>query len=237
MADTSSAVGELFDRFAGTYDRTRRMLVPPFEAFYATAVELATLRMQRDRPPRVLDVGAGTGLLTALIAAALPDAELTLLDASPAMLEHAPERLGPAWDRCTAIVGDAIDALPSGPFDAVVTALAVHHLDDAAKRTLYAAIFDRLEPGGVFVNAEQVAGPTAALDGLYHQRWIEHTTALGATAQDHAEAAARMSMDLPAPVEVQCEWLRAAGYCDVDCFFKAWRFAVFAGWRPASGVG
>jgi tRNA (cmo5U34)-methyltransferase len=225
------AVGALFDRFATSYDAGRRMLIPHFEAFYGTAVEVATLALPHDRAPRVLDIGAGTGLLTALVAAARPDAEVTLLDASPAMLEQAPNRLGDAWARCTPIVGDALEALPAGPFDAVVTALAVHHLEDAGKRRLYAAIHDRLSPDGVFVNAEQVAGPTPSLGERYVERWLAHTTALGATPADHAEAAVRMSMDLPAPVEVQCEWLRAAGFRDVDCFFKSWRFAVFGGWR------
>jgi tRNA (cmo5U34)-methyltransferase len=226
-------VGALFDRFATSYDAGRRVLIPPFEDFYGTAVEVATLRLPADRPPDVLDLGAGTGLLTGLIAAARPDARLTLLDASPAMLDQAPQRLGDVWSRCTAVVGDANDALPDGPFDAIVTALAVHHLDDAAKRELYRRVHDRLRPGGVFVNAEQVAGPTSSLDALYVERWLHHTAALGASPSDHEEAAVRMSMDLPATVDDQCAWLRDAGFVDVDCFFKAWRFSVFGGWRAS----
>jgi tRNA (cmo5U34)-methyltransferase len=228
---TTHEVGALFDRFATSYDAGRRMLIPPFEGFYGAAVEVATLRLPADRTPDVLDVGAGTGLLTGLIAAARPDARITMLDASPSMLDQAPQRLGDAWSRCTAVVGDAIEALPDGPFDAIVTALAIHHLDDAGKREFYRRVHDRLRPGGVFVNAEQVAGPSPSLDALYVERWLQHTAALGASPTDHAEAAVRMSMDLPAPVDAQCAWLRDAGFVDVDCFFKAWRFAVFGGWR------
>jgi tRNA (cmo5U34)-methyltransferase len=226
-----AAVGALFDRFATTYDAGRRMLIPHFEAFYGTAVEVALLRLSEARAPKVLDIGAGTGLLTSLLAAARPDATFTLLDASPAMLEQAPARLGDAWSRCTAFVGDAAAGLPDGPFDAIVSALAVHHLADADKRRLYGAAHERLRRGGVFVNAEQVAGPTPALDAAYVERWHVHTAALGATPRDHEEAAVRMSMDLPAPVDEQCRWLREAGFVDVDCFFKSWRFAVFGGWR------
>jgi len=233
MVASPTTAGELFDRFATTYDAGRRKLIPHFEAFYGTAVEVATLTLPEARAPRVLDIGAGTGLLSALVLQARPDADLTLLDASPAMLEHAPERLGDAWARCTTVVGDALDALPEGPFDAVVSALAIHHLPDDRKQALYRLVLSRLAPGGVFVNAEQVAGPTASLDARYVERWLVHTTQLGATEHDHAEAAVRMSMDLPAPVESQCAWLRDAGYVDVDCFFKSWRFAVFGGWRPA----
>jgi tRNA (cmo5U34)-methyltransferase len=231
MKPTSAS--ELFDHFAETYDAGRRMLIPPFDAFYGTAVEVACLRLDTEARLSVLDVGAGTGLLTARLADALPHASFTLLDASAAMLEHAPERLGANWARCTTVIGDALDVLPDGPFDAVVTALAVHHLDDAGKAELYRRILDRLRPGGVFVNAEQVAGPTPDLDALYVERWLVHTRACGATDEDHAQAAVRMSMDLPAPVEAQCAWLRDAGYVDVDCFFKQWRFAVFGGWRAA----
>jgi tRNA (cmo5U34)-methyltransferase len=227
---TPAHAGDLFDRFAASYDAGRRMLIPSFDAFYGAAVEVATLHLAQDRPVTVLDIGAGTGLLTASIAALRPAAHFTLLDASPAMLDLAPQRLGDDWARCTAVVGDALDAMPPGPFDAVVSALAIHHLDDGAKQELYRRIHQRLAPGGVFVNAEQVAGPTPALDSLYVERWHAHTRALGATEQDHADAAVRMSMDLPTPVDAQCEWLRAAGFVDVDCFFKSWRFAVFGGW-------
>jgi tRNA (cmo5U34)-methyltransferase len=92
-------------------------------------------------------------------------------------------------------------------------------------------VHDHLAPGGVFVNAEQVAGPTASLDAQYHERWITHTTALGTSQAEHEEAAVRMSMDRPAATDAQCGWLRDAGFVDVDCFFKSWRFAVFGGWR------
>jgi tRNA (cmo5U34)-methyltransferase len=233
MGPAPQSAGELFDRFATTYDAGRRMLIPHFEAFYGTAVEVALLRLPLSPAPSVLDIGAGTGLLTSRLGAARPDARFTLLDASSAMLEQAPQRLGEAWQRCTPIVGDAIDALPDGPFDAVVTALAVHHLADADKRLLYGLVHERLRPGGVFVNAEQVAGPTPSLDAAYVERWLVHTAALGATKRDHDEAEVRMSMDLPVPVDTQCAWLRDVGFVDVDCFFKSWRFAVFGGWRSS----
>ncbi len=54
-----------------------------------------------------------------------------------------------------------------GPFDAIITSLAVHHVTDERKRSLYAEIAALLTPGGVFANLEIVASPTQAL----HDRW------------------------------------------------------------------
>lgn len=228
---TTTDIGAHFGRFARTYDAGRRMLIPPYEAFYATAVEVVLRHSPRTRTGRILDLGAGTGMLAALVAAAVPDARVTLLDASADMLARAPERLGEHWARCEAVVGEFPRDLPEGPFDAVVSALAIHHLADDDKQALFVAVHDRLVPGGTFVNAEQVAGPTPALDADYRAVWDEQIRARGATDDDVAEAAVRMAVDRCATVEDQCAWLRGAGFVDVDCYFKAWRFAVFGGRR------
>lgn len=220
-----------FDRWVDTYDAERRILVPCFDAFYGTAAELAALG--RTGPARVLDLGAGTGLLAGELAAALPEASFTLLDEAPAMLDRAAERLAPLGARVETVVADLRGPLPDGPFDVIASALAIHHLDDAGKADLYARAADALAPGGVFVNAEQVAGPTATLDARYRERWVAHTRARGATDEVLAAAAERMAIDRPASVPSQLAMLRDAGLTDVDCFFRSWRFAVLAGWRAA----
>jgi tRNA (cmo5U34)-methyltransferase len=240
-----------FQSIAAHYDEPRRRLVPCFDAFYGTAVAVAASALGGRPNPEVLDLGAGTGLLSAGLAAARPDARFTLVDAAPAMLDVAAQRLTAAGAAHRVLVADLADPLPPGRFDAVVSALAIHHLGDEHKRELYARIRHALlrapdpestpgsepEPGsgalpggGVFVNAEQVAGPTPALDRRYHEVWMAETTALGASDQELAAAAARMAYDRPATVEDQCAWLRTLGYRDVDCFFKSWRFAVFGGY-------
>jgi tRNA (cmo5U34)-methyltransferase len=210
----------VFEAHAAAYDAPRRRLVPPFDAFYGTAVDAVP-----GPAKRVLDLGAGTGLLAGMVAAARPAAEIVLLDGSAAMLDQARARLG---DRASYVVGDFADPLPGpdGSWCAVVSALAIHHLDDRAKRSLFARVRRALKPGGVFVNAEQVAGPTAAIEALYARWHADRVRAAGSSEEEWRAALERMEHDRLATAEDQLRWLREAGFADVDCRFSDHRFAV-----------
>jgi tRNA (cmo5U34)-methyltransferase len=141
------------------------------------------------------------------------------------MLAVARQRLGDV----PTVVADLTDPLPAGPFDAVVSALAIHHLDDAGKRDLFARIRAVLRPGGVFVNAEQVCGPTPADQARYEVAHERDARALGSDDAEWDAAVVRMSHDRCATVEDQVAWLRAAGFDAVDVDFKRFRFAVYHG--------
>lgn len=212
---------EVFQAHAQDYDSPRRRLIPPFDAFYGTAVKaLGTLG---GPPKRILDLGAGTGILSRRVADAFPDAELVLTDGAPAMLDQARAALG---DRVTTHVADLTDPLPEGRFCAVVSALAIHHLDDAAKRDLFGRIHDALVPGGAFVNAEQVAGPTPWLAERFATWHRESSAALGTTPEEWAASMERMALDQWATTEDQLVWLREAGFQDVCALFQDHCFAV-----------
>jgi tRNA (cmo5U34)-methyltransferase len=157
-----------------------------------------------------------------------PAAEVVLFDGAPAMLDQARAALG---DRARYVTGDLAGRLPEGPWDAVVSALAIHHLPDAGKADLFKRVHEGLASGGIFVNAEQVAGPTAWLDELYVHRHEQAARALGTTDDEWAAAQDRMRHDRCTDVEQQLVWLRAAGFADVDCLFKDHRFAVLVAGR------
>jgi tRNA (cmo5U34)-methyltransferase len=223
------AASAAFSEHAGEYDAQRRRLVPPYDDFYGSVTDI--LELLPGGAKRILDLGAGTGLLSAEIARALPGVQLELLDGSVQMLSEARRRLGPA---VTAVhVRDMAQPLPEGPFDAVVSALAIHHLEDSDKRQLFRRVLERLAPGGVFVNAEQVLGPAPSLTRLYADVWTQRCQALGASDEELDGTRERMRHDRCADVESQLRWLREAGFEPADCIFKSWRFAELAAWKES----
>jgi tRNA (cmo5U34)-methyltransferase len=224
---TALSARTVFDRSSATYDAARVKLIPPYERFYSTAVAL--LPFNPDSEIRILDLGAGTGLLSAFIREKFPNAHLHLVDLSDAMLERARQRLGA--NRSTYAVSDYGSGPIEGQWDAIVSALSIHHIPDPAKRALFPRIYTALLPGGVFVNAEQVAGPTPELSLRYHQQWLTQVRERGATEQEIAEAEYRMQTDFCAGAEDQLVWMREGGFADADCWLKEGRFAVLAGTR------
>jgi tRNA (cmo5U34)-methyltransferase len=217
----------VFAEHAHEYHAQRRRIVPSFDLFYGTAVDLLALRSGPIR--RVLDLGAGTGLMSAAVLERYPDAELVLLDGAAQMLQHARERL--TGRAVTTIVADLRDELPAGPFDAVVSGLAIHHLEHPEQRRLFERVREALRPEGVFVNAEHVAGPTPWLEVTYRRLWREACKAAGAGEEEIASAEGRMEMDRSVDIATALESMAGAGLQQCDCFFKHLHFAVLAGWR------
>jgi tRNA (cmo5U34)-methyltransferase len=132
----------------------------------------------------ILELGTGTGETALRVLARNPGARLTGVDASEAMLAAARARLpGEADLRVQRLE----DPLPEGPFDVVVSVLAVHHLDADGKRDLFTRV-SRITCKFVLGDVVVPANPADAvieIDGVY---------------------------DTPSTVAEQLEWLTDAGF-------------------------
>jgi ubiquinone/menaquinone biosynthesis C-methylase UbiE len=192
------------------------------------------------------DLGCGNGILAEALLGRHPNATATLVDFSEPMLDEARRQLAPFSGNCHFIKADLSDQqwrVPianQAPFDLVVSGYAIHHLTDARKRQLYSEVHELLKPGGLFVNAEHVKSSTAWLERIWQDLLVD------ALYTHHSRRDSGMSRDqvaqkfvhrhdaenILAPVEDQCEWLRACGFEDVDCYFKIFELAIFGGRRP-----
>src|SRR4051795_1216448 len=116
-------------------------------------------------PSTVLELGTGTGETATRILAAHPDARWTGIDSSEPMLARARERLPHADLRLQRLE----DPLPDGPFDLVVSVLAVHHLDADAKRVLFQRVAERTDRFvlGDVVVPEDPDDAAIEIDGVY----------------------------------------------------------------------
>ena len=223
----ANSVQHAFDLAAEDYDRTRRRLVPGFDDFYRAAIDL--IQFPHDSQIKVLDLGAGTGLLAAFIAYSFPQARITMVDISSEMLDRARARFELGGERFRFEVSDyGVDPIRE-KYDAVVSALSIHHLSDDQKRSLFARIHGALNDGGVFVNAEQCRGATPQRHRFHHERWITRVRELGVDDRDLAAALGRMKFDRAATLEDQLQWLSEAGFRDIDCAYKNLIFAVYCG--------
>jgi len=222
----SSTTQTAFDVTASTYDADRARLIPCYNAFYRRATDLIVHDARN-----ILDLGAGTGLLSTFVRQWYPQAHIILADLSEPMLAKARVRFADD-SNVTFEVTDYTTAPINGTYDSIVSGLSIHHIDDDAKRALFAKIFKALRPGGTFVNAEQVAGPTPEIDRRYKELWLEQVREAGATPDQIADSLYRQQDDRCASVEDQLDWMREAGFTDADCWFKDNRFAVLSGTRP-----
>jgi tRNA (cmo5U34)-methyltransferase len=135
----------------------------------------------------VLELGTGTGETARRVLDRHPDAHLIGIDASPGMVRVARESL--PTDRVRLLVGRLEDPLPEGPFDLVVSCLAVHHLEGTAKVDLFQRIANTLGPAGRFVLADVVE----PVDPSYVVTAID------------------LEIDHPSKLDEQLAWLEAAG--------------------------
>jgi len=221
-------VQKTFDELAGRYDEERRALIPCFDEFYGAAVD--ALPFKAEEPFQVLDLGAGTGFLSQFILKKFAQAQVTLMDFASEMLAQAQQRFAGS-NQVQYCVADYVRSDLPGAYDAVVSSLSIHHLRVKEKKDLFSKIFQVLRAGGIFVNADNVKGPTPALDKLYKEQWSYQVLHSGLSEERIKEAFERTKIDRLNPLEWQMKWLKKIGFVDVDCLYKNFQRAVFVGFK------
>lgn len=202
-------------------------------------------------PAYILDLCCGEGLLTCALLDKFPECQVYGLDGSPKMIAHVEKALAAYGTRFKARLFDlaANDWREfSFPIHAVVSSLAIHHLDGLEKQMLFKDMASLLTPGGSFIIADliqpmnQIGKRCAAQawDEAVRQRSLELDGDLRGYEQFHqlnwnhyAEAGpAPDSIDKPSNLFDQLKWLDEAGFTDVDVFWMKAGHAIFGGNKP-----
>jgi tRNA (cmo5U34)-methyltransferase len=220
------AVRRHFESEAPLFDELILKLIPEYRAMVAALV--GALPFEADAPIRVVDLGSGTGTIARAVLQHFPAARLTLIDLAANMIDAAREKLA-GQDRVDFMIGDFASADFGGPYDAVVSSLALHHIESPAdKQLMYRRIHAALAPGGALVNADVVLGGSDWLTARYLERWAAWMA--GNVGWDEVRATwlpKYEAEDRPARLIDHLDWLRAAGFADVDVLWKRDNFAVY----------
>lgn len=233
------------------YDAAAQVIHPRYvEVQDIVLAELANLR---DRPGLIVDAGGGSGRLMQRILTAHPNAQGMVVDQSEAFLALAERRLEEFGDRAKCHVArlqeDWLASLPDRPI-AVVSMTAIHHLDAAEKQTLFQRIYDALQPGGLFINGDEVRpeDDEAYLDVLKecraHKRKLVEDGLVPESMHQilrdweqrnvtnfHAQRTS--GDDCHETLERQLQWLSDCGFERAQCVWHKQLWAVMVGAKKA----
>lgn len=187
-------------------------------------------------PIRILDIGTGQGAVAAVLLDAFPRSVAVGLDVSEPMKAIAEARMARYDDRFSYRLGDFLDgdipAETEGSFDVAVSSKAVHHLPAANKQALYRSIYRALSPGGCFFNLDAVAPNNDYLRARYR---TAGRALRGLPLEESPDRANRPPMPghYYDTAEDHMQFLEAAGFESVDCFWKRLGQTLIGGYKRA----
>ena len=203
------------------------------------------------KPAYILDLCCGEGLLTRALLDKFPECHVYGLDGSLKMIAHVEKTLAAYGERFKTRQFDlAASDWREFPFPvhAVVSSLAIHHLDGTEKQILFRDMASLLAPGGSFIIADLIEPmnrfgtrfAAKAWDEAVRQRSLDldgdlkgydYFRELGWN--HYAEPGPEPdSIDKPSTLFDQLKWLDKAGFIDVDVFWMKAGHAIFGGRKP-----
>lgn len=223
------SVQSFYDELSNRYTDLIRKCVPRYEEMFFNLFYYIPDGLQ---PKQILDLGCGTGNLTAAALSYFPDAQIHALDISGEILDECRTRFR-VDDNIYYHQQDFSNlAFADNSFDLIVSGIAIHHIPDAEKAKLYRRLYQLLKPGGILAFADQTRGTTEEIYQKHIARWKDEAFKLGSTQADwnmwmqHQDA-----HDYHTPIVWHLDELRSAGFADVDVTWKNMLWSVLVGRR------
>lgn len=165
------AIWQTWQTWQDSWDRQQEWYLPDREERFRVMLDM--VEALTGTAPRVLDLACGTGSISDRLLRRFPEATVVGVDLDPALLTIArghfagepraefvtADLTGPGWT----------EKLPGGPFDAVLTATALHWMRTGQLQELYGRLAGVLRDGGVFMNADHMPeSGTPRIDEAVH---------------------------------------------------------------------
>lgn len=211
----------------GEYDTAIRRFIPGYEEMLAEAARA----LRPAAPGPIIDLGAGTGALSEAILDTVGDAVMELIDVDPEMLNQARTRLARFGDRARFTERSFLEPLPR--CRGAAASLSLPHIPAMdAKQELYGRVFEALEPGGVFVNADATMPSEPDGRDATWRGWADHLVSHGIDEQRAFEHFEEWSEeDTYFPLEEELLAVASAGFA-AECVWSEVGITVVVGRKP-----
>ena len=165
---------------------------------------------ETDETIQILDVGCGTGIELDYIWEKAPNAHITCVDVSRAMLDLLLKNHSGRHDRITVVKASYIDwSYPVNTFDIVVSNMTMHHLRSEEKIEVYRKILNVLKQGGAYIEGDFI------VDDLMAEQYRRRYEIITSNLPDKAKAG-EYHIDIPCTLDVQKKLLHDAGFSRVE---------------------
>lgn len=202
------------------YDARIRTFIPHYEEMLDVAASVIDSRSRV-----IVDLGIGTGALSARCLKRAPQARVVGIDADAEVLQAARRRLpGDAT-----LINGFFTKVEIPKSDAVVASFALHHIRTrSAKARLYTRIASALRSGGQIVNVDCQPGRDPSLARRQHEAWKHHLMRSYSEKEAESYLESWSHDDVYMPLEVELELLQKAGFA-VEVVWRKDAFAVIRG--------
>ena len=216
-------IDEKFNEVANDFDNLMVKIIPDYAYFQRVLVDC--LPFAENDSFRVIDLGCGTGNLGKMIADKFPNAEIVCVDFSEDMLKSAKEKIG---GRAEYILGDFNSFEFDGKFDAVVSSLALHHLEtDADKSNFYLKMYDAMNENAVHLNFENVLSENDKVQDIAIAKWRQFMQQSFSDEEiDNVWLAGYYDDDHPITLAKHAKIMGEIGFSDFDVILKEYNFAL-----------
>ncbi len=218
-------IKDQFNLVAKEYDTNRKKFIPCFNEFYVNTTAFIAGNIQY--PKNILDLGAGTGLLSYFWYQHFPKSKYTLVDIADEMINIAKHRFD-GIENISYQITDYSKEFPIGKFDIIISALSIHHLGNKLKQELFSRIHHSLNDGGIFVNYDQFCVDFPNINHWFNSYWENQLKKSELTEQDIILWEERRKLDKECSLETELSMLKKSKFCEVNCVYSNQKFSVIA---------
>jgi tRNA (cmo5U34)-methyltransferase len=212
-----------FNNAAETYDTKRKLFIPCFDDHYG--IVNVFLKKLNKNINSILDIGAGTGLLTNYVKDVFPDAYYKLIDISEKMVEIAKKRFE-NFVNIEYEINDYVSNYPTGDYDLVISALSIHHINEDNKKILYSKIYQQLTDGGCFITLDQFNAESVQINKIFTESWYDFINSCETGKEDMDAWLQRRELDRENTINETILMLKQNGFKNVECIYQFMKFGV-----------